>query len=130
MGDPSPEETLDALRARAEQDPTNPSLRFDLGERLFRSGKHSEAIQHLQAATRNPRLRQTALDLLGQAFNKQELQEMATVMLEEIQRHIDDPPEDERPPDAEVLAPLKPNSPSSDSAARKFPLEDEEPPNP
>lgn len=103
MGDPTPKDSLDALKTRAEQDPTDFSLRFDLGARLLRFGNHKEAILHLQAATRSPRLRQAVLDLLRKTFGG------------------DDPPEDELPPDAGVPAPLKPSSPSSDSAAKKLP---------
>ena len=124
MVDPSPEESLDELRIRAEEDPCNESLRLELGKQLYSLGHYTEAIPHLQIATRNPHLRPAVMDLLSQTFEERGLKDMAA----EIRRQMDegDPPDEERPPDAGVRAPLKPDSPSSDSAAKKLPPDHEE----
>lgn len=55
-------------RKRVEQNPTDPQLRFELGTALYHAGEFSEAISHLQQATRNPYIRTKVLLLLGRTF--------------------------------------------------------------
>lgn len=58
---------LDKLREAVENDPTNPTLRFELGKALLEGEleESREAILHLQQATRNPHLRAEVLELLS-----------------------------------------------------------------
>jgi len=108
MDESFPEKKLGELESRAERDPTNYSLRFELGQLLMSSGSYKEAVPHLQAATRDPALRQAVINLMFQTLSG------------------DDPPEDDLPPEAGVVSPLKPDSPSGDSAAKKLPSDDEQ----
>ena len=50
--------------------PTDLSLKFELGRRLFAAGRIDEAIGHLQGAQRDPRHQVQATLALGQAFAK------------------------------------------------------------
>jgi len=61
------EQVAEAQR-RVDQNPTDPQLRYDLGNALYRAGDHSAAIPHLQQATRNPHIRTRVLLLLGRTF--------------------------------------------------------------
>ncbi|HAU37833.1 MAG TPA: hypothetical protein DCX07_08965 [Phycisphaerales bacterium] len=53
---------------RAENYPTDLSLKFELGRRLLLAGKYDEAIGALQQAQREPRRATQAMNYLGQAF--------------------------------------------------------------
>ncbi len=55
-------------KRRVEQNPTDPQLRYELGNALYQAGDHSGAILHLQQATRNPHIRTKVLLLLGRTF--------------------------------------------------------------
>ncbi len=55
---------------RAEQYPTDMSLKFDLGYRQLLAGQIDEAIASLQQAQREPKRRIQALNYLGQAFER------------------------------------------------------------
>jgi len=61
------EQVAEAQR-RVDQNPTDPQLRFELGNALYNAGDHSAAIPHLQQATRNPHIRTRVLLLLGRTF--------------------------------------------------------------
>jgi len=63
--------------ASVEENPTDPTLRFALGEALFHSGDYKEAIKHLQQATRNPHIRTKVLVMLGRTFDKMGMIDMA-----------------------------------------------------
>ncbi|MEI6607192.1 MAG: hypothetical protein WCP35_17910 [Verrucomicrobiota bacterium] len=55
-------------KRRVDQNPTDPQLRFELGNALYQAGDYSGAILHLQQATRNPHIRTKVLLLLGRTF--------------------------------------------------------------
>jgi len=61
-------EQVDEAKKRVEQNPTDPQLRFELGNALYAVGDYSAAIPHLQQATRNPHIRTKVLLLLGRTF--------------------------------------------------------------
>ncbi len=91
MDDTSPEESLDELRSRAEQDPTNYSLRFEVGQRLYAIGSYSEAVPHLQVATRHPHYRKCVLELLGETFSAKGMPNL----FDEIGDDDESPPDEE-----------------------------------
>lgn len=62
---------------RVEENPTDPTLRFQLGEALYHAHDYKEAIKHLQQATRNPHIRNKVLILLGRTFDKMGMADMA-----------------------------------------------------
>ena len=61
-------EQIQEAQRRVDQNPTDPQLRFDLGNALYNAGDYSAAIPHLQQATRNPHVRTRVLLLLGRTF--------------------------------------------------------------
>ncbi|MDP0489679.1 MAG: tetratricopeptide repeat protein [Verrucomicrobiota bacterium JB023] len=75
-------------KRRVEENPTDPTLRFQLGEALFNSGEYREAIQHLQQATRNPHIRIKVLILLGRTFEKMGMTDMAVSRLSEANEEL------------------------------------------
>jgi tetratricopeptide (TPR) repeat protein len=61
-------EQVEESKKRVDQNPTDPQLRFELGQALYNVGDFSAAIPHLQQATRNPHIRTKVLLLLGRTF--------------------------------------------------------------
>ncbi len=59
---------VEEAKRRVDQNPTDPQLRFELGNALYLAGDHSAAIPHLQQATRNPHIRTKVLLVLGRTF--------------------------------------------------------------
>ncbi len=72
---------VEERRKRVEQNPTDPQLRYDLGQALYHAGKYSDAIPHLQQATRNPHIRTRVLLLLGRTFDAKGMSDMAIKQL-------------------------------------------------
>jgi tetratricopeptide (TPR) repeat protein len=74
-------EQVEEAKKRVEQNPTDPQLRFELGNALYRSGDHTAAIPHLQQATRNPHIRTKVLLLLGRTFRAKNMYDIAIKQL-------------------------------------------------
>jgi tetratricopeptide (TPR) repeat protein len=74
-------EQVEERRKRVEQNPTDPQLRFDLGQALYHAGEYSDAIPHLQQATRNPHIRTKVLLLLGRTFDAKGMHDLAVKQL-------------------------------------------------
>jgi len=64
-----------------EQNPTDPVLRYELGQAYFNAGDHSSAIPHLQQAKRNPHIQSKVLLLLGLTFKAKGMLDMAAKQL-------------------------------------------------
>lgn len=77
---------------RAENYPTDMSIRFDLGYRQLLAGQIDDAIASLQQAQRDPKRRILALNYLGQAFEKKGWRREAVETYERALEH--DPPEE------------------------------------
>ena len=68
-------------QARVERNPTDPQLRYELGLALYNGGNFSDAIPHLQQATRNPHIRTRVLLLLGKTFRAKGMHDIAIKQL-------------------------------------------------
>ncbi|MEM6911448.1 MAG: tetratricopeptide repeat protein [Verrucomicrobiota bacterium] len=68
---------------RVERNPTDPQLRFDLGQYLFAAGRESEAIPHLQRAKNNPSIKIKAMLLLGKCYEAKNMLDLAAKQLTE-----------------------------------------------
>jgi tetratricopeptide (TPR) repeat protein len=68
-------------KARVDQNPTDPQLRFELGQALYNIGDHSAAIPHLQQAKQNPHIRTRVLLLLGRTFRAKGMFDLALKQL-------------------------------------------------
>jgi tetratricopeptide (TPR) repeat protein len=74
-------EQVDEAKKRVDQNPTDPQLRFELGNALYAIGDYSAAIPHLQQATRNPHIRTKVLLLLGRTFRAKGMFDLAIKQL-------------------------------------------------
>ena len=74
-------EQVEECKRRVDQNPTDPQLRFELGTALYNSGDFSDAIPHLQQATRNPHIRTKVLLLLGRTFKAKGMFDIAIKQL-------------------------------------------------
>lgn len=59
---------LEVFTERQKQYPTDMAVRYELGLRQLRAGKHDDAIVSFQTATRDPKRRISALNMLGKCF--------------------------------------------------------------
>lgn len=74
-------EQVAEAKKRIDQNPTDPQLRFELGNALYKSGDFTGAIPHLQQATRNPHIRTKVLLLLGKTFRAKNMYDLAIKQL-------------------------------------------------
>ncbi|MCX6875155.1 MAG: hypothetical protein NTW21_15295 [Verrucomicrobia bacterium] len=72
---------VEEAKRRVDQNPTDPQLRYELGNALYQAGDHSGAIPHLQQATRNPHIRTKVLLLLGRTFKAKHMFDLAIKQL-------------------------------------------------
>jgi len=76
-------ERLVECKDRVEKNPTDPKMRYDLGQALYDNGDYSDAIPHLQQATRNPHIRTKVLLLLGRTFDAKGMSDLAIKQLKD-----------------------------------------------
>ena len=69
--------TLDVAKKRVSDNPTDLTLRYELGETLIKAGQFTEAIQELQRAKQNPNVRMRAMNLLGQCYVEKNMLDLA-----------------------------------------------------
>jgi tetratricopeptide (TPR) repeat protein len=74
---------LEDAKRRAEANPTDLLVRFDLGELYFKAGRFGEAVAELQKAQNNPNRRIAAMGLLARAFFQRGMNDMAARKLQE-----------------------------------------------
>lgn len=74
---------LDDARRRAEANPTDLHVRFDLGELYFKAGRVTEAIAELQKAQNNPNRRLPAMVLLARCFAHRNMNDLAARKLQD-----------------------------------------------
>ncbi len=76
-------EAVEDATRRVDQNPTDPVLRYELGQALYNAGDYSGAIPHLQQAKRNPHIQSKVLLLLGMTFKAKNMYDMAAKQLED-----------------------------------------------
>lgn len=81
-------ERLADAKQRVENNPTDPKLRYELGRALYDSGEFSDAIPHLQQATRNPHIRTKVLLLLGRTFDAKNMTDLAIKQLSDANQEL------------------------------------------
>ena len=74
-------EAVEETKKRVEVNPTDPVLRYELGQALYNAGDFSGAIPHLQQAKRNPHIQSKVLLLLGRTFKAKGMLDMAAKQL-------------------------------------------------
>ena len=75
-------------RKRVEQNPTDPQYRYELGLALYHAEEYSEAIPHLQRATRSPHIRTRVLLLLARTFFAKGMNDLAVKQLEDANSEL------------------------------------------
>jgi tetratricopeptide (TPR) repeat protein len=79
---------IDDVRKRAERNPTDLQIRFELGEHLLHAGRFREALPELQRARQNPNARLRAMNLLGRCYHELGMLDLAAKQLEEAAKEI------------------------------------------
>ena len=79
---------IDDARTRAERNPTDLSLRFELGGHLFHAGRFREALPELQRARQNANARLKSMNLLGRCYRELGMLDLAAQQLEEAAQEI------------------------------------------
>jgi tetratricopeptide (TPR) repeat protein len=74
---------LEDAKRRAELNPTDLSIRYELGDLYLQAGRLGEAIAELQKAQNNPNRRIAAMNLLAQAFARRGMNDLAARKLQE-----------------------------------------------
>jgi len=80
---------LEVYNERQKQYPTDMAVRYELGVRQYRAKQLDDAIVSLQTATRDPKRRVTALNMLGRCFFSKELYEEAQSQFESAIQQYD-----------------------------------------
>lgn len=75
------QEQITECKHRVEANPTDAHLRFELGSVLYRAKEYSDAIPHLQQATRNPHIRTKVLLILARCFKEKSMYDLAVKQL-------------------------------------------------
>jgi tetratricopeptide (TPR) repeat protein len=68
---------LAECQARVQRFPSDLQIRFELGELLFKAGRHAEAIQEFQRSQNNPQKRIPSMNFLGQCFAVRRMNDLA-----------------------------------------------------
>jgi tetratricopeptide (TPR) repeat protein len=79
---------IDDARKRAERNPTDLQIRFELGEHLLQAGQFREALPELQRARQNPNARLKAMNLLGRCYHELGMLDLAAKQLQEAAKEI------------------------------------------
>lgn len=75
-------------RQRVERNPTDKTLRFELGQAYFGAGMFTEAIPELQQAKGNPHIRIKAMLLLGRCFERKNMNDLARSSLSDANKEL------------------------------------------
>jgi tetratricopeptide (TPR) repeat protein len=75
-------------RKRLDRNPTDPQLRYELGEHLASAGHFREAVPELQRARQSPNARLKAMNLLGRCYRELGMLDLAAKQLEEAAKEM------------------------------------------
>jgi tetratricopeptide (TPR) repeat protein len=75
-------------KGRVERNPTDKGLRYELGQAYFNADMYTEAIPELQQARSNPHIRTKAMLLLGRCFERKNMNDLASNVLNEASKEL------------------------------------------
>lgn len=75
-------------KARVDRNPTDKTLRYELGQAYFGAGMFTEAIPELQQAKSNPNMRIKAILMLGRCFASKNMNDLAKTSLSEAAKEL------------------------------------------
>ena len=81
-------ERITECEARVQENPTDGTLRYELGKAYFDAGRPEDAIPHLQQAKSNPAIETKVLLLLGQTFDAKGMTDMAVNQLNQANERL------------------------------------------
>jgi tetratricopeptide (TPR) repeat protein len=79
---------INEAKVRVDRNPTDKTLRYDLGQAYFLAGMYTEAIPELQQAKGNPHIRIKAMLMLGRCFERKNMNDLAKSALMEASKEI------------------------------------------
>ncbi|MBL9180065.1 MAG: hypothetical protein JNM65_18530 [Verrucomicrobiaceae bacterium] len=79
---------IDEAKSRVDRNPTDKTLRYELGQAYFNAGMFTEAIPELQQAKSNPNMRIKAILLLGRCFERKNMNDLAKTSLMEAAKEL------------------------------------------
>lgn len=79
---------INEAKARVERNPTDKTLRYDLGQAYFHASMFTEAIPELQQAKGNPHIRIKAMLMLGRCFERKNMNDLAKSALIEANKEL------------------------------------------
>lgn len=79
---------INDARSRVDRNPTDKTLRYELGQAYFNAGMFTEAIPELQQAKSNPNMRIKAILLLGRCFERKNMNDLAKTSLMEAAKEL------------------------------------------
>jgi tetratricopeptide (TPR) repeat protein len=75
-------------KTRVDRNPTDKTLRYELGQAYFGAGMYTEAIPELQQAKSNPNMRIKAILMLGRCFERKNMNDLAKTSLMEASKEL------------------------------------------
>ncbi len=75
-------------KARVDRNPTDKTLRYELGQAYFNAGLYTEAIPELQQAKSNPNMRIKAILMLGRCFERKNMNDLGKTSLLEAAKEL------------------------------------------
>jgi tetratricopeptide (TPR) repeat protein len=75
-------------KTRVDRNPTDKTLRYELGQAYYNAGMFTEAIPELQQAKSNPNMRIKAILMLGRCFASKNMNDLAKTSLTEAAKEL------------------------------------------
>ena len=82
------EKLVISARERVDRNPTDPQLRYELGNYLYNAGNPTEAIPELQRAKNNPAIRTKAMLALARCYEAKNMLDLGVRQLQEAASEI------------------------------------------
>lgn len=79
---------INEAKVRVDRNPTDKTLRYELGQAYFNAGLYTEAIPELQQAKSNPNIRIKAILMLGRCFERKNMNDLAKTSLTEAAKEL------------------------------------------
>lgn len=75
-------------KTRVDRNPTDKTLRYELGQAYFGAGMYGEALPELQQAKSNPNIRIKAILMLGRCFERKNMNDLAKTSFLEASKEL------------------------------------------
>jgi tetratricopeptide (TPR) repeat protein len=79
---------ISEAKTRVDRNPTDKTLRYELGQAYFNAGMYGEALPELQQAKSNPNLRIKAILMLGRCFERKNMNDLAKTSFMEASKEL------------------------------------------